>query len=426
MTPPRRAILGGTRCILHFDVIVVGGRPTGASLATRLGRRGLRVLVLERARMPSMPIVPTCPTLHMGTLALLDELGLPEEAYARDATRFERIIIDFEAVFRANFPFPSLHGRAHAYSVDRRHFDRVLWEHMAATPGVDARQGVAVDEVLRDADGRVRGVRAGAERFDADWVVGADGRFSGVARQVGAEVVERRAEHVSTVYFADWEGLDPAVPGEDVVQIHATGKGANVLFFPLPGRVTVCTHERADRVSIEGDATAWYEARLAGMPAIAARMTGAKRVGRVVGLKRVGNGYRRAAGPGWALAGDAVHFKDPVDGQGIYDALLTTRILAEELCAGGDVGARYTERMRAATHPMFRATTQRLHDELYREPPALVVRTLLRWSLQDPTYQRRFFGYLCRELDPDGWLPPSVMAGAAARGLGRDVARWFS
>lgn len=411
---------------MRFDVIVVGGRPTGASLAMRLGRRGMRVLVLERARMPSMPIVPTCPTLHMGTLALLDELGVPEPAYAAGATRFARIVMDFAGAFRAHLPLPVLHGRAHAYGVDRRHFDRVMWEHMAHTPGVDARQGVAVEEILRDADGRVRGVRAGAEDIEADWVVGADGRFSGVARQVGAEVVERRAEHVSTVYFADWEGLAPAVPGEDVMQIHATGKGANVLFFPLPGRVTICTHERADRVDIRGDATAYYERRLAEMPAIAARLGGARRVSRVVGLKRVGNGYRRAAGPGWALAGDAVHFKDPVDGQGIYDALLTTRILAEELCAGGDVATRYAERVRAATHPMFRATTQRLHDELYTEPPALIVRTLLRWCLQDPAYQRRFLGFLCREVDPDGWMPASVMAGAAARGVGRDVAGWFS
>ena len=39
----------------HFDVIVVGGRPAGATLATRLGRLGLNILLLERDTFPSAP-----------------------------------------------------------------------------------------------------------------------------------------------------------------------------------------------------------------------------------------------------------------------------------------------------------------------------------------------------------------------------------
>ena len=39
--------------------------------------------------------------------------------------------------------------------------------------------------------------------------------------------------------------------------------------------------------------------------------------------------FRRSAGPGWALAGDAGHFKDPVTAQGIRDALRFGRRLGE-------------------------------------------------------------------------------------------------
>ena len=39
--------------------------------------------------------------------------------------------------------------------------------------------------------------------------------------------------------------------------------------------------------------------------------------------------YRRSSGPGWALAGDSGHFKDPVIGQGMRDAMRFGRILAE-------------------------------------------------------------------------------------------------
>jgi hypothetical protein len=39
--------------------------------------------------------------------------------------------------------------------------------------------------------------------------------------------------------------------------------------------------------------------------------------------------FRRSSGPGWALAGDAGHFKDPIIGQGIRDALRFGRLLGE-------------------------------------------------------------------------------------------------
>ena len=39
----------------HYDVIIVGGRPAGSSLAARLGQQGLRTLLVERASCPSLP-----------------------------------------------------------------------------------------------------------------------------------------------------------------------------------------------------------------------------------------------------------------------------------------------------------------------------------------------------------------------------------
>jgi 2-polyprenyl-6-methoxyphenol hydroxylase-like FAD-dependent oxidoreductase len=38
--------------------------------------------------------------------------------------------------------------------------------------------------------------------------------------------------------------------------------------------------------------------------------------------------FRTSAGPGWALVGDAGHFKDPTPGQGIADALRQSEKLA--------------------------------------------------------------------------------------------------
>lgn len=45
---------------------------------------------------------------------------------------------------------------------------------------------------------------------------------------------------------------------------------------------------------------------------------------------------RRAAGPGWALVGDAAYFKDPLTAHGITDALRDAELLARAVIEGGD------------------------------------------------------------------------------------------
>jgi flavin-dependent dehydrogenase len=46
------------------------------------------------------------------------------------------------------------------------------------------------------------------------------------------------------------------------------------------------------------------------------------------------NFYRRSAGPGWALVGDAAYHKDPTTGMGIADAFLGAELLAHAIDDG--------------------------------------------------------------------------------------------
>jgi 2-polyprenyl-6-methoxyphenol hydroxylase-like FAD-dependent oxidoreductase len=43
--------------------------------------------------------------------------------------------------------------------------------------------------------------------------------------------------------------------------------------------------------------------------------------------------FRASSGPGWVLTGDAGHFKDPVTGQGMRDAMFAGRTLGEAVLA---------------------------------------------------------------------------------------------
>jgi flavin-dependent dehydrogenase len=70
--------------------------------------------------------------------------------------------------------------------------------------------------------------------------------------------------------------------------------------------------------------------------AIARVVAGARRVGKFVGSARWTGFFREAAGPGWVLAGDAGHFKDPAPGRGIGDAFLQADALAPAVVSGLD------------------------------------------------------------------------------------------
>ncbi len=213
-----------------------------------------------------------------------------------------------------------------------------------------------------------------------------------------------------------------------MLQIISTGRGRNVLFFPsCDGRVSVATHARAD-LAAGGDAAENYLGQLRSLPTAWRRIEGARRVGPLRGVRRIANRYRHPGGPGWVLVGDALTHKDPIDGQGIHDALVGARALAELLVAvhEGRLGweamlDRYQGAVRRETYEMYQQTMKRLARDLYSDPSPLMIRTLLRWSLSDPEYQRRFLLFLARALPPSQFRTPALLAGVIARGVARDL-----
>jgi hypothetical protein len=72
-----------------------------------------------------------------------------------------------------------------------------------------------------------------------------------------------------------------------------------------------------------------WELMLDRNPALKARIGGATNLGKPRMTDDLSAYYRRSCGPGWALAGDAGHFKDPVTGNGMRDALKFGRLLGE-------------------------------------------------------------------------------------------------
>jgi menaquinone-9 beta-reductase len=201
----------------------------------------------------------------------------------------------------------------------------------AADAGVDVRTRTPVTGLVAD-EGRVAGVTTAAGELRASLVVGADGTRSTVAKLAGAE------EYLPTpngrvFMWAYFEG-DPS-NGE--AWIGKLGDHA-YLVMPTDNGLTLAAAcpsiDRRDEVRADREAV--YQAGLRGWPELHDGLAGAQREGRIHTMANMHGFFRRSAGPGWALVGDAGHFKDPTPGQGIGDALRQAEKLAAAIESGLD------------------------------------------------------------------------------------------
>jgi flavin-dependent dehydrogenase len=306
------------------DVIVVGGGPAGSATATLFAAQGYRVLVLDAATFPRHK--PCAEYVSPGAVAILDRLGVLERLRA---ARAGRLLRGMEIVAPSGGRHLVSYTRANGetcrgLSVPRVVLDAVLLD-VARDHGAEIREGVRARAVWREA-GRVRGVIGPAgERLSADLVVGADGLNSVVARAVGRprrRTWPRRLGLVAHVAGVAW----PEDHGRMFV-----GRHGYVGVAPLDDRglVTVGLVRGLPRQRL-GSPAAAMAAGLAEFPDLAARLRGGSTVGSVTGIGPLARRVARAAGPGYALVGDAAGFFDPFTGEGIFRALRGAELLTHD------------------------------------------------------------------------------------------------
>lgn len=426
-----------------YDVIIIGGRPAGASLAARLGQQGLRTLLVERASFPSLPAASS-PIVYSPTLKLLDEIGADETAYARATPRIHRIYAD-NSQFQLAVPLPLAHGRDYAYAIDRARFDAALWDNASRFPTVDTRLEYAVTDLLWEND-RVVGIvghvhQGQTERIRADIVVGADGRFSTVAKTVQAAEYDVHTEYPTSLLYAYWRHVKPYPKAGGASAVAYEGSyGYGLLVMDSADGTTAVTMEGQAALleAPAGKVTEFYMEKLKANPHVMARLEGAEMVTKVHGMRGIGNKYRQPGGAGWALVGDAYHQHDPLDGQGIYNALFTAKSLAWAIryykrgqMTWNEALEWYDETTRSKTYGMYRQTLTNVKNNFYnadQQMPGWAL-TGLRWVMEDPTTIDLFGKLMTRQIPPEviNMATPAVAVGALMRAPLREFRkRWLS
>ena len=327
---------------LDCEVLVAGAGPAGCAAAAALAARGRDVLLVEARAHPRPKACAEYASPRI--VEELRHLGLADEAWRANVRPLEgmRVIKGSDSV---QISYRDARGVRSAWGLDRLTFDAALAAH-AVERGARLHELTAL-ESLSLRDGRVVTARVrtpdGPAEIRCQVLIGADGARSRVAQQLGVDRPVRAPRRLGMV--AHYEGIPEL---SDHGEMHV-GPGWYVGLAPLPdGNLNV-----GMAVPMDGAARRpgrqRFEAAIDGIPAVAQRLAGKRRLTPIRGASPIGHRVARAAGPGWMLIGDAAGFIDPFTGEGIYRALRSARAAVEAL-EGGHQGAeeRYLVMRRSA------------------------------------------------------------------------------
>jgi 2-polyprenyl-6-methoxyphenol hydroxylase-like FAD-dependent oxidoreductase len=375
-----------------YDALIIGARCAGAPTALLLARKGYRVLLVDKASFPSDRL--STHYIRLPGLALLKRWGLLKQVLALNSPPIINTRLDSGSNILSGV-LPSFEGISATIAPRRTLLDKLLVD-AAVAAGAELREGFQVQELCMEGEcvtgvlGRLHGGKR--EQLHARMVIGADGLYSLVAREMQAPMYHVRPA-LSCSYYAYWSGVP--LTGMEIYQRARCGIALAPTNDGLVCVNVVWPHQDFDRLRT-GIERHYLEA-LDLIPDLAARVRGGRRESRFQGTGDLFNFFRRPYGPGWALVGDAGYHKDPALAFGITDAFRDAQLLAEALDAGfsgqqplEQALAHYERQRNKVAFPFYNMTCQVVS---FQQPP-LGQKQLMQAISRNPAETTRFLGVI--------------------------------
>jgi 2-polyprenyl-6-methoxyphenol hydroxylase-like FAD-dependent oxidoreductase len=301
-----------------------------------LAERGWDVALVDRDTFPSDTI-----STHMifpNTLARFEQLGVLDTLRSKHrlpSLGWRVVGLGHETAGT----FTPIEGFDRGTSVRRIALDKAIVD-TALAAGAEGRFGQRVVDLIgsgTEEDPVAGVVLDNGDEIRAKWVFGADGRGSRVAGKLGIEK-ERKQQGEIAFMWAYWSGIPDDGFGTTDIQ-----EDAILVRWAAEDDLTLLVSTGPDEFTHGSK-----EDRLRNYLEVLHRFPNSLRPEHLEGGQMVSDlvvapeslmrGYfRKPTGPGWALLGDASHFKHPGTAQGIGDAVEHAIYIADQL-SGPDPG----------------------------------------------------------------------------------------
>jgi menaquinone-9 beta-reductase len=314
-----------------YDAIVAGAGPGGATAAACMADAGLRVLVVDKSAFPRDKICGDA--LSGKTVDVLKRLDLIDDVHAVDQVASWGISFGGPKGDVAHIPFTMATDRpvAPGFVCARAIFDDLVVQR-ARRAGAEIRERTEVAGLLRDGQ-KVTGVQIRSngrlEDIHAPIVIGADGAYSIVARELGMAQLD--PGHYCAGLRLYMDGVT-GFTEDNYLELHFVEEAIPGYFWLFPmanGRANIGIGMLSSVVKDRDVRLKELLNNLLEHPQFRDRFKNAERVGPTKGWGLpLGSRPRRMAGDGWMLIGDAASLIDPFSGEGIGNAMVSGEIAA--------------------------------------------------------------------------------------------------
>ncbi|MEI7956258.1 MAG: NAD(P)/FAD-dependent oxidoreductase [Verrucomicrobiota bacterium] len=327
----------------NYDVIVIGGGPSGSTAAAVLAMKGRSVLLLEREKFPRYHIGESLIPYTYFTLERLGMLDKLQKSHfvRKYSVQFVRQAGDVSSpfYFTQNWDHPS----SSTWQVVRSEFDEMLLNN-AREKGVEALEEMTVKEAIRE-NGSVVGVRGidkDGREFEvrAPVTIDASGRDGFTQVKNGWRIRDPKLNKIAVWTYYQGALRDPGIDEGATTVAYLPGKGW-FWYIPWPndmvsvGAVAESSYLYRDNVrdpeqvfQREVENNLWIKQHLA--------------PGKVAAPYRATSEYsfrsKHCAMNGLVLVGDAFAFLDPVFSSGVMLALRSGELAGDAVDAALSAG----------------------------------------------------------------------------------------
>jgi geranylgeranyl reductase family protein len=286
------------------DVIVIGAGLAGATLAYALARKGIGVLVLEKEKLPRYKC---CAGGVTSKAAKLLDFDISEVA--------EDVIYEVSFSFSGGTPYLRQHSQPLMYTVMRDGFDHFLMKR-AQQVGAVLRDGQKVTRVQVAADWVE--ITTADSVVRSRLVVGADGAYSVVARELG---MEKRMEYVAGMESEIVASGEELVKWKSRVQMDlGCIPGGYAWVFPKRNHLSVGVECLASRARYLNR----YREKFLNSLSMGNYTIARSSSHLIPTCTKGGLVWQDKA----LLLGDAAGLADPLTGEGIHNAILSAQLAA--------------------------------------------------------------------------------------------------
>ncbi len=309
----------------HYDVIIIGAGPAGAACALGLRNAGLRVAIIDKHTFPRDKVCgDAIPGRAIKTLQAMDPAfgdavrSFPEKLITR-STRcyYKGKQLDFS-------------WSLDAYTATRMDFDHFLFSLVRSHTNTAIMEGLEVKQISQTENGYTLTTK-NEQSFDCSLLVGADGVNGLSAKRLGAYQMDRH-HHVAAVraYYTGVADME-----DTCTEIYFDKKylPGYLWVFPIKGGLVNVGLGilSAELVRHHIDVKKAFYDFIERSRSLKQRFREAKPAGPLQGCGLpLGSRWVQMSGDRFLLAGDAASLIDPVSGDGIGNAVLSGKLVAEQ------------------------------------------------------------------------------------------------